>query len=296
MVEDTYPFLAAGDAGVWSRLAQTLQGGAWSSKETFESFVLADVAAARDKCVELEYEQGRHGYAPTGNPDWSWNFWRMNDPAPAFWQEDANPYYAAFNMDRISLPSQWLETGTPPADGSQDVAGLFPHINLVRFDPVGRTVTTEYLDVYPGCRPATPADGSCACDPDVDTCDRIPFYHYTCSGHGCPEIPITAAAALTLSEAAVAWINNDLALNWSGATVLHGTGCIEITDWADSPSQGSNQEGRSTGEGVWKEGPSDPGIWNGDLYVQFPGPDEPVFWKHPGTLTAGLRDPRPSVD
>lgn len=291
-VVDVYPFLAPGDAGVWTDLAHAITGGAWSASQVFESFDRGEVEAAKQLCEELEYTAGKHGYAPIpGDILNSWNFWRTNDPVPAFWQEDANPYYAELNMGRITLHSQWLD-GNAPADGSAPVGGLFEHLNLVKFIALGN-IWTEHLEVEPGCTPATPNDRSCECESDYN-CDRIPFYRYRCEGHGCPEIPAFAGANMILSDEAVAWIENDLAPNWTGARLQYGNGCIEITEWADSHSRGSGQIGRSRGVGEWVGGPGDPGIWEGYLYVQYPGPHEPVFWVHDGTLTANLREARPS--
>ena len=291
-VDDVYPFLAPGDAGVWAPLAHAITGGAWSSHQVFESFVRSEVEDAKALCEELEYTAGKHGYPPKpGDILNSWNFWRTNDPVPAFWQEDANPYYAQFHMGRIMIHSQWLDGSAPP-DGSAPMAGLFEHLNLVRFTTTPN-IGTAYLHVYPGCTPATPSDPSCACDPIKDNCDTLPFYRYRCEGHGCPEIPAFAGADMVLSDEAVDWIENDLARNFTGAKVRYGNGCIELTDWKDTSSRASGQIGRSKGEGVWVGGPGDPGIWDGYLYVQYPGPHEPVFWVHEGTLTANFVEGRP---
>ena len=294
-VDDVYPFLAPADAGVWSGLAHAVMGGSWSEKHTFESFSRAEVDAAMAACKALEWTSGRHGYPPNhANPSQGWNFWRMNDPVPAFWQEDNNPYYREFNMGRILMASQWLDRGNaPPPAAFAPVAGLFPHLNLVRFVAPGN-VRTHHLDVHPNCIPANPADASCGCNPAISNCVRLEFHSYTCEGHGCPEIPAFAGADLSLSQEAVAWIENDLSRNWTGAEVKYGNGCIEITDWTDTSSTGSGQTGQSKGVGEWVGGPGDPGNWDGTLYVQFPGPNEPVYWVHEGTLTANLRDPRPN--
>lgn len=294
-VVDVYPFLSPGDAGVWSGLAHAVMGGSWSEKQTFESFDRAAVNAAMDACKALEYTSGKHGYPPSqANPSQGWNFWRMNDPVPAFWQEDGNPHYNEFNMGRIMMASQWLDQGNAPLPAAfAPVAGRFPHLNLVRFVAPGG-VQTLHLNVFPNCTPSNPGDNSCACNPAVHTCDTLAFYAYTCEGHGCPEIPAYAGADLVLSDEAVDWIENDLGRNWTDARVRYGNGCIEITDWTDTSSTSSGQTGQSKGVGEWVGGPGDPGNWDGTLYVQFPGPNEPVWWVHEGTLTANLRDPRPN--
>ena len=103
---DVYPFLTVSAAGVWRPLARSIEGSAWADDQVFESFIRAEVEAAKQLCESMQYTAGAHGIPPShADPQNGWNFRRMNDPESSFWQEDDNPYHTRFKMGRITLHS-----------------------------------------------------------------------------------------------------------------------------------------------------------------------------------------------